>query len=390
MDYNSIVIHYGEVTLKRGRRSLFERILARNLEEATGVRVRRIQGRMVMPYRENALDKLGKVFGVVWYAPAIHVEGGYEELEDTVIKILGRLSPKSFKIDTRRSDKRFPMTSIEVSSRIGARVRDTYGFRVDLKNPERTVVIEITEEGFYVSYERFQGPGGLPVGSSGRVLALLSGGIDSPVAAWMMMKRGCRVDALHFHALRSSEEVLQSKMLTLAKILAEYGLRLRLYLAPFHSFYEKSLGMPPRMELVMFRVWMLKLAERLAERENYLGIVTGDSLGQVASQTLENLHAASSMLRIPVYRPLIGLDKQEIIGLAERIGTYQVSIQEYKDCCSIVARHPETRATPERVRELWERFNLSESVEEALEEVEAFLVTHRGELKPIHAAAQES
>ncbi len=390
MDYNSIVVHYGEVTLKRGRRVLFERILARNLEEATGIPVRRIQGRMIMPYEEKALSRIGKVFGVVWYAPAIHVEGGYDDLEETVIKLLEKLSPKSFKIDTRRSDKRFPITSIEVSSRIGAKARNIYGFKVDLKNPERIIVIEITEEGFYISYERFKGPGGLPIGSSGKVLALLSGGIDSPVAAWMMMKRGCRVDALHFHALRSSGEVLQSKILDLARVLAEYGLRLNLYLTPFHSFYERSLGMPPRMELVMFRAWMLKLAERLAERERYLGIVTGDSLGQVASQTLENLYAASSIIRIPVYRPLIGMDKQEIIGLAEQIGTYQASIKEYKDCCSIVARHPETRASPGQVRELWERFGLDESVDEALREMEIFTITHRGEVKPIYVETGKS
>ena len=385
MEYNSIVIHYGEVTLKRGRRSFFEKILARNLKEATGMRVRRIQGRIVMDYSEDALGRIGKVFGVVWYAPAIHLKNGYEELENTVVKLLGELSPSSFKIDTRRSDKRFPMTSIEISSRIGAKVRDKYGFKVDLKNPEKNVIVEVTEEGFYISYERFEGPGGLPVGSSGRVLSLLSGGIDSPVAAWMMMKRGCKIGLLHLHALRSGQEVLQSKMRSLVNILAEYGLGLSLYLAPFHSFYERSLSMPPRMELVMFRAWMLKLAERVAEKEGYLGIITGDSLGQAASQTLENLHAVSSIIHMPVYRPLIGLDKQEITDIAKRIGTYRFSIQEYKDCCSIVARHPETRATSSQIMELWERYGLDESVEETLEELEIYRVSYHGDVRPIHA-----
>ena len=183
------------------------------------------------------------------------------------------------------------------------------------------------------------------------------------------MKRGCLVDLLHFYALPPSD-VKASKIPEIARLLSEYGLRIRLHLAPFESFRLRGVEMPLRMRLVMFRAYMLKVAEHLAERENYLGIVTGDSLGQVASQTLENLRAISALIKIPVYRPLLGFDKQEITDLAKRIGTYDLSIKEYIDCCAIVARHPETRARPEKVEEFWRRFGMDEAVEETLNGIE--------------------
>ncbi len=372
--YDVIVAHYGEVTLKRGKRAAFERLLARNLADVTGKRVERIQGRLIVllddsQELDSLLEKVRRVFGIVWYAPAIHVRGDYSELEKRVVEALREIMPGSFKIEARRSDKSFPLTSIELSRRLGKRVVSELGLHVDLKNPERVVFVEVTEGGFYVSFEKLRGLGGLPVGASGRVLALLSGGIDSPVAAWLMMKRGCLVDLLHFYALPPSD-VKASKIPEIARLLSEYGMRIRLHLAPFESFRLRGVEMPLRMRLVMFRAYMLKVAEHLAERENYLGIVTGDSLGQVASQTLENLRAISALIKIPVYRPLLGFDKQEITDLAKRIGTYDLSIKEYIDCCAIVARHPETRARPEKVEEFWRRFGMDEAVEETLNGIE--------------------
>lgn len=374
MRYDVIVAHYGEVTLKRGRRVAFERLLARNLAHVTGKRVERIQGRLIVlidDYREldGLLEKVGKVFGVVWYAPAIHVDGDYGELENRVVEALREIMPSSFKVEARRSDKSFPITSIELSRKLGAKIVSELGLRVDLKNPERVVFVEVTEKGFYVSFEKLRGLGGLPVGASGKVLALLSGGIDSPVAAWLMMKRGCLVDLLHFYALPISD-VKASKITEIAQLLSEYGIKVKLHLAPFESFRLKGIEIPLRMRLVMFRAYMLKVAEHLAEKENYLGIVTGDSLGQVASQTLENLRAVSTLVKLPVYRPLLGFDKQEITDLAKNIGTYELSVKEYIDCCAIVARHPETRAKPETVEELWSKFGMDEAVRETLDKIE--------------------
>ena len=214
--YDAIVIHYGEVTLKRGRRGYFERLLLRNLRRMAGVDVKRLQGRFVIDLREGMdldqlLQSIGRVFGVVWYAPAIKAKD-LDELEERLVELLEELNPRSFKLDTRRSDKSFPMTSMEFSKILGERISSRLGLKVDLKNPEKTVIVEITEDGIYASHEKIQGPGGLPIGASGKVLALISGGIDSPVAAWFMMRRGCVVDSLHIYNLPSIEEVMESKI----------------------------------------------------------------------------------------------------------------------------------------------------------------------------------
>lgn len=374
MTYNSIVIHYSEISLKRGRRPLYERVLRANLERALGKRVKRLVGRMVLHLEEGddyrkLCDRAGRVFGVAWLAPAIHLTGSIDELEKTITSALREENVRSFKIIVKRSVKTFPLTSIELAERLGRSISGALGIKVDLKNPEKKVRVEVTEDGFYVVFEKIAGVGGLPVGTSGRVLSLLSGGTDSAVAAWMMMKRGCKVDLLHIHPFLSHEEVLGSKIEKIARLLSEYGLGLKLYLASFRPFFLKSFELPPRMILVAFRAYILRVADRMARSRGYLGIATGDSIGQVASQTLENLYAVSGFSQTPVYRPLIGMDKQEIIEMAKKIGTYTYSIEEYRDCCTIIARHPETRADPADLRDLWEKFELESAVDQTLEDV---------------------
>lgn len=369
-EYNSIVIHYGEIALKRGKRPYYEKLLKANLEKKLGRKLRRLRGRLVLRLEDDdwktLCEEIQKVFGVVWCAPAIHIKKDTEELEQKIIEFLRQENIESFKISVKRSDKTFPLTSIELAENLGRKISSRLNLKVDLENPEKTVYIHITEDGFYLFFDKIAGLGGLPTGSSGKVLSLLSGGIDSPVAAWLMMKRGCNVDLLHIHSFLTHDEVLETKIGKIAKKLSEYSLGLTLYLASFKPFFLKSFDLPPRMILVSFRAYMLRLADRIARTKGYLGIVTGDSLGQVASQTLENLYAVNAFSQTPIYRPLIGMNKQEIIDLSKKIGTYQLSIEEYRDCCAIIARHPETRADPNQLKEIWEKHNLEEAVEETL------------------------
>jgi len=375
--FDVVVVHYGEVTLKRGKRGYFERTLARNLRRATGAKVQRLQGRLIIPLKDDMdldelLRRVGKVFGVVWYAPAIKAES-LEDLERKLLNLLEGLDLRSFKVETRRSDKSFPMTSLEISRTLGASLASKLELKVDLESPEKTVFIEVTEKGIYASIDKLHGPGGLPIGVSGKVLALISGGIDSPVAAWFMMRRGCVVDAMHIYNLPSIDDVMRSKIARIMEKLTEYCFELKLYLLPFSIFWERAQEIPEKMKLIMFRSYMFKLADILAEKYRYLGVVTGDNLGQVASQTLENMNAVSSFIKVPVYRPLIGFDKQESVTYAERIGTYQLSIEDYPEPCMILGKyHPETKARPEDVLRLWERYRLDEVIDETISSLEIY------------------
>lgn len=369
-EYNSIIIHYGEIALKLGRRPYYEKLLKKNLEKKLDRKVRRLRGRLVLKLEDNdwkiLSEKIRKIFGVVWYAPAVHIKKDVQELEGKIIEALKQENIRSFKLSVKRSDKTFPLKSIELAEKLGRNISNKLNLKVDLEKPEKTVYIEVTEDGFYLFFDKIAGLGGLPTGSSGKVLSLLSGGIDSPVASWLMMKRGCNVDLLHIHPSLTHDEVLETKIGKIAKTLSDYSLGLTLYLASFKPFFLKSFELPPKMILVAFRAYMLRLADRIARNKGHLGIVTGDSLSQVASQTLENLHAVNMFSQTPIYRPLIGMDKQEIINLAKKVGTYDLSIQEYRDCCAIIARHPETRTEPVELEKLWEKHNLEEAVEQAL------------------------
>ncbi|MCD6126614.1 MAG: tRNA 4-thiouridine(8) synthase ThiI [Thaumarchaeota archaeon] len=375
--YDAVVIHYGEVTLKRGRRGYFERLLLRNLKKMTGVDVKRLQGRFVIELREDVnldqlLENIGRVFGVVWYAPAIKAKN-LDEFEEKLIEMLETVNPKSFKLDTRRSDKSFPMTSMEFSKMLGEKISSRLGLKVDLKNPEKTIIVEITEDGIYASHEKISGPGGLPIGVSGKVLALISGGIDSPVAAWFMMRRGCIVDSLHIYNLPSTDDVMNSKIPKIIEKLVKYCFRMRLYLLPFRIFWERCQEIPEKFRLIAYRAYMFKLADIISEKYHYLGIVSGDNLGQVASQTLQNMFAISAFTKNPVYRPLIGFDKQETTELAKKIGTYDISVIDYPEPCAILGRyHPKTDVKVEEIQRIWIEYDLEGVVEETLRELEIY------------------
>lgn len=379
------VIHYSEIGLKGHNRPFFEKKLVENVKRALrGVmdaKVERLQGRLVLPLNGTDVQKvyegLTKVFGVSWFAFAIVVEPNIDLIKKAVLDEALRTlkSNDAIKVEVKRADKNFPVTSLELSRMLGEILVKKIGIKVSLKNPSKKIYAEILNREAYVFTERFRGPGGLPVGSSGTVLSLLSGGIDSPVASYLIIKRGCKVLYLHFHPFRDNTEAENSKVLEIVRKLVPYSGETAVIFVPSYEFQMATVNIPAKYDLVLFRRFMLKVAEKVAEAEKAKGIVTGESLAQVASQTLENIMAISSGLKMPIFRPLIAYDKDEIVNLAKEIGTYELSIKPYKDCCSIIARHPETKARLEVVEELESRMNMESVVESTLRLMSRLIVS---------------
>jgi len=293
------------------------------------------------------LRRVERTFGVANVAVAAVVPPAVQAITDHLLASLRDLAPASFRVRVTRGDKQFPMPSPEVERLVGGRLREAFGWPLDLKSPTRVVHVEILRHAAYCFSQRLPGPGGLPSGASGRVMALLSGGIDSPVAAWRMMKRGCRAHLAHFHGYPVVPEVSQAKARALAGVLATYQLRSRLLLVPFADAQRAVVSaVRAPLRVVIYRRLMLRIAERLARRSGARALVTGDAVGQVASQTLHNLALVGEVARLPVLRPLVGMDKEEIVAQARRIGTYETSVIEAEDCCQLfVPRRPATAAS---------------------------------------------
>lgn len=361
-EYNSIAIHYGEITLKRSRRGRFERILRRNLEEHVGVGVRRLQGRLVIdlePEMDVAglLERVGKIFGVVWYAPAVRASS-LEELRDVLLRILPRAGARSMKIMVKRGDKRFPKTSIEVARELGRELSERLGLRVDLKNPGQVIMVEITEDGIYASLMKLRGPGGLPLGASGRALGLYSGRAGSALACWFMMKRGCRVDLLHVHGEKSGEKLLRSEIMYNVERLLEYALRIRVYMAsssPILGMLEDYQGDEKSTVRAAF---ILRLGEEVARLKGYPGLVLGSHLEDPSG--LEGLLEMLSMRSLPVHTPLIAFTGEEAARRCGMLG-FRVTQDSWE--------HKRYPAIPDPA-ELWRR--LEEPVKRAIEGLETY------------------
>jgi tRNA uracil 4-sulfurtransferase len=369
-----IVVHYHEISLKGGNRPLFLRRLARNLLAATagtGVRgVRRLPGRLVLDLEPAAdltevRERVRTVFGIAYFALALSIPAEWPAVQAAVLQLLEGRTFESFRITTRRTFKVFPMPSDEVNRELGTLVLRHFQTRVDLTRPELTVRVDLLPREGFVFVDRVPGPGGLPVGVSGRVAALLSGGIDSPVAACRLQKRGCEVEFVHFHSVPYLADTSQRKARALVDRLVRHQFAARLWLVPFGEIQrEVVLGVPAPLRVVVYRRLMGRIAEAIARRTGALALVTGESLGQVASQTLENLARTTEAVGMPVLRPLIGTDKQEIIHEARAIGTFEISIEPDQDCCTLfVPKHPETRASAEAVAEAEARLDVPRLVE---------------------------
>lgn len=364
-----IVVHYGEIGTKGGNRQEFESTLRRNilsaLNAAGNVQVRMADNRFLVLVDEDkaqeAKARLARIFGVVWFAQVEGAKLAYQDILETSLRVLVNYGREStFRVRVRRANKAFEMTSQELAGQLGEDIIERLGLRVNLSAPDVTLSVDVISREALVYTEHLKGPGGLPLGSSGAVLHLLSGGIDSPVGAWLMMKRGCRPVYLHFYVAPSAEEVVGSKVGQLLRILTPAGNESQLILVPFSPYQVATLNLPPEFEPIVFRRFMRMVAERLAWRLGLPAISTGDNLAQVASQTLQNIASIDSGCSLPTLRPLLGYDKDEIIQLARRVGTYETSILEYKDCCSIISRHPRTRMKVDEVDEAARRHGFEE------------------------------
>jgi thiamine biosynthesis protein ThiI len=376
-----VVIHYNEIGLKGKNQPLFIRRLQANLLRATaGAGVRRVEersGRMVLLLTREAdwpviRERLRSVFGIANFSLAERVELDMAALKAAVGKALAGRSFGSFKVATKRAYKQFPLNSEEVNRELGAFIQGETQAAVDLERPDLTVHVEVLPREIYFSCGREAGPGGLPLGVSGRVVCLLSGGIDSPVAAHRLMKRGCQVVFVHFHGVPFVDGTSRSKAADLARALTRFQYQSRLYLVPFGEIQrEVVVGAPAPLRVVLYRRLMGRIAEQIARREYAKALVTGESLGQVASQTLDNLAVIEEAVGMPVLRPLIGSDKEEIVQQARELGTYEVSIIPDQDCCRLfVPRHPATVSTVEEVRAAEANLNIEKLVQMGLDQVE--------------------
>jgi thiamine biosynthesis protein ThiI len=351
----SLVVHYQEIALKGKNRPWFITRLVHNLRTAVkglGVReVRALMGRIEIVIGpdsdyEKVRDRVATVFGVANFARAGRTPLDIDRITEAILGDLGPGDPASFRVSARRADKRFPMTSPEIEREVGGRIKEARGWHVDLSNPELTIHVEaLTGEAFYY-FGKERGAGGLPVGASGKVACLLSGGIDSPVAAWRMMRRGCRVLFIHYHSYPILSRASQEKARELARLLTTFQFRSRLLLVPFGELQQRVvLSVPPPLRVVIYRRLMMRIAQELAVANRAQALVTGDVVGQVASQTLENITAISDVVTMPVLRPLIAMDKDEITAQAQRLGTYPISIIPDQDCCTLFTpKHPVTKA----------------------------------------------
>jgi thiamine biosynthesis protein ThiI len=379
-----IVVHYKELSLKGRNRPWFIQLLVRNIGEALrGLPVRSVRstvGRIEIELderpggaidpaaREEMARRLSRVFGIANFSFASRGPHDFRLLADAILRDLSDQEPASFRVAATRSDKRLPFTSPQVEREVGGLIKQARGWLVNLDHPELTVHLELstTDASYYFRKER--GAGGLPTGTGGRVACLLSGGIDSPVAAYRLMRRGCSVLLVHFHSYPILSRASQEKVRQIAAILTSFQLRSRLVLVPFGELQQRVvLTVPPSLRVVVYRRLMLRIAERVARRWHARALVTGEVIGQVASQTLDNMTTIGAATPMPILRPLVGMDKDEISFEAEGIGTFPISIIPDQDCCTLFTpRHPATRAQLAEVEQAEQALPLDDMVTQAV------------------------
>jgi tRNA uracil 4-sulfurtransferase len=377
---NAVVVHYKELALKGKNRPWFIQSLVRNLKTAlVGLHVRAfrsVMGRIEIemtaetPWPE-VKERMGRVFGIANFSMAGRGPHDFDALASTILADVGDRRPESFRVSATRADKRLPFTSPQVEREVGGLIKEAKGWRVDLDHAALTVHIEMLPDGAFYFFGKEPGAGGLPTGTSGRVACLLSGGIDSPVAAYRMMRRGCLVLFIHFHSYPILSRASQEKVREIAALLTRYQLGSRLVLVPFGDLQQQVvLAVAPELRVVIYRRLMLRIAERIARQWRARALVTGEVIGQVASQTLENMTAIAEATTLEVLRPLVGMDKDEITREAQRIGTFPISIIPDQDCCTLFTpRHPATRARPTDVARAEQALPIEEMVSAAVRAV---------------------
>lgn len=381
MKYQSFLIKYAEIGVKGKNRYMFEDALVKQIRFALGTtegkfEVTKESGRIYanaltdFDY-DDAVAALKRVFGISAICPMVQVDDlGFEELKVQVIQYLDQVYPEkrfTFKVNARRANKQYPMTSEEINRELGEVILERFPeLKVDVHRPEVMIHVEIRSR-INMYSQVIPGPGGMPVGTNGRAMLLLSGGIDSPVAGYMIAKRGVVIEAVYFHAPPYTSDRAKEKVVDLARLVSRYAGPIRLHIVNFTDIQLYIYDQCPHEELtIIMRRYMMRIAQRIAEKQKCLGLITGESIGQVASQTVQSLAATNEVCTMPVFRPVIGFDKQEIVDIAEQIGTFETSIQPFEDCCTIfVAKHPVTKPNIHIIRKSEEK--LSEKIEEMVE-----------------------
>lgn len=380
---DAFLIRYGELGLKDNNRAHFEKKLEQNLREALDEfnheSVERLQGGLVVHLNKNSplkdiKNRLKSIPGIVWFASGWTTDRNPNSISNLIMDNSQsyRKDATSFAISTQRSDKSLNLTSPEFSKIVGGEIDEKTDLTVDLDDPDWDIHVHVMYDRSFIFFERDNGMGGLPVGSSGSMLSLLSGGIDSPVAAIRMFKRGVKLDFLHFYPYPDTVESLERKLQELVETLSRFGTTGKLYLAPYHIFDLSSPSFNSRDEILLFRRHMMRIGSHIAGDRDHTGIVTGESLGQVASQTIENIRTIESVSDFPIIRPLIDNDKQEIIDLSQKYGTFQLSTDDYQDCCSIQSSRIRTKTEPERYFKLENQKNFDRVDERVLREIDVY------------------
>ena len=393
MTFQTFLLKYGEIGLKGKNRYLFEDALVRQIRFALkdvdgNFQVHKSQARIYVDCEgeydyEDTVEHLQRVFGLVGICPVVRMEDqGFEQLKKDVVAYMDEMYPDknlTFKVEARRAKKSYPKTSMEINCDLGEAILDAFPeTHVDVHKPDVMLHVEVRNE-IYVYSQIIPGAGGMPVGTNGSAMLLLSGGIDSPVAGYMISKRGVGLEATYFHAPPYTSERAKQKVVDLAKIVARYSGPIKLHVVNFTDIQLYIYDQCPHDELtIIMRRYMMRIAEHFAKADGCLGMITGESIGQVASQTMHSLAATNDVCTLPVYRPVIGFDKQEIVDISEKIDTYETSIQPYEDCCTIfVAKHPVTKPNIEVIRRSEEKLaeKIDAMVQEAIDTVEVIEVT---------------
>lgn len=392
MTFQAFLIKYAEIGIKGKNRYIFEDALVKHIRRALkrvegNFSVSKAMGRIYVNVEsdydyDEVMEALQCIFGIVWICPVVQIpDHGFEDLSKQVVEYIEQVypeRPKTFKVDSRRSRKNYPLNSQEMNRELGGIILDAFpDMKVDVHTPEMMLHIEVREKFINIYSKEIPGPGGMPIGTNGKAMLLLSGGIDSPVAGYMIAKRGVFLDATYFHAPPYTSERAKQKVVDLAKEVAKYSGPIRLHIVNFTDIQLYIYDKCPHEELtIIMRRYMMRIAEELAKRSGAMGLVTGESIGQVASQTMQSLAATNEVCTMPVFRPVIGFDKQEIVELAVKIGTYETSIQPFEDCCTIfVAKHPVTKPNINVIRSSEKKLEkrIDAMVQEALDTTEVIL-----------------
>lgn len=390
--FKAFLLKYAEIGVKGKNRYIFEDALVKQIRIALSrvdgsFEVSKVSGRIYATAKsdfayEEVVDALSKVFGIVGICPLVQIEDeGFEDLSQKVISYLDLMYPDkdfTFKVNARRARKNYPMTSMEINMKLGERILENYPqMKVDVHKPDKLITIEVREK-INIYSETIKGAGGMPIGTAGKAMLLLSGGIDSPVAGYMISRRGVTLEATYFHAPPYTSERAKQKVVDLAKKVARYSGTIKLNIVNFTEpqlyIYDKC---PHDQLTIIMRRYMMRIAEHFAKESGCLGLITGESIGQVASQTLQSLNATNEVCTLPVYRPVIAYDKQDIVDIAVDIDTYETSILPFEDCCTIfVAKHPVTKPNVKYIKNSEEKLGekMEELIQKAIETVEVIMV----------------